>query len=171
MQKSCVDKIGEAEEHLQYLQVFLPDLLENEREDIQRATVDYARGNYELCLSKATISKANINTVLSTIGIAPEDVNELLALKLKVAKRSIISQQDSFPVLAYSYYEYASSLGEESPYSALLYAEYALELSNLDIYFDSFNSIPSFDFAKSGSFPSNTITLSPNWTLPLIWNP
>jgi hypothetical protein len=37
--------------------------------------------------------------------------------------------------LGYSYYEYAESLKEEQPFSALLYAEYSLELSNLDIYF------------------------------------
>ncbi|MEK6869565.1 MAG: hypothetical protein AABX74_05005, partial [Nanoarchaeota archaeon] len=35
----------------------------------------------------------------------------------------------------YSYFEYANSLKEDDPFSALLYSEYALELSNLDIYF------------------------------------
>ena len=38
--------------------------------------------------------------------------------------------------MGYSYYEYATSLREKDVYSALLYAEYALELSNLDIYFE-----------------------------------
>jgi hypothetical protein len=42
-----------------------------------------------------------------------------------------------FPILGYSYFEYANSLKESDPFSALLYSEYALELSNLDIYFKS----------------------------------
>jgi len=37
--------------------------------------------------------------------------------------------------VGYSYYEYAQSLRNETIYSALLYSEYSLELSNLDIYF------------------------------------
>ena len=44
-------------------------------------------------------------------------------------------KKDIFPVLGYSYYEYADSLKESDKYSTLLYLEYALELSNLDMYF------------------------------------
>ncbi|MBU1111309.1 MAG: hypothetical protein KJ896_00900, partial [Nanoarchaeota archaeon] len=42
---------------------------------------------------------------------------------------------DTFPILGYSYYQYAQTLQEEDPYSSLLYLEYSLELSELDIYF------------------------------------
>ena len=39
------------------------------------------------------------------------------------------------PILGYSYYEYANTLKEDDESSALLYSEYALELSSLEIYF------------------------------------
>ena len=47
------------------------------------------------------------------------------------------TEKGVFPIVGYSYFEYANSLKETDPFSALLYSEYALELSNLDIYFKS----------------------------------
>ena len=41
----------------------------------------------------------------------------------------------AFPILGYSYYQYASSLRDD-PGIDLVYSEYALELSNLDMYFE-----------------------------------
>ena len=38
--------------------------------------------------------------------------------------------------MAYSYLEYENSLRENDPFSALLYSSYALELGDLDIYFE-----------------------------------
>ncbi|MBI1970085.1 hypothetical protein HYS48_05300 [Candidatus Woesearchaeota archaeon] len=141
LKRSCIDKIAEAEEHYQYLQLFFPNLLPNVRQDIERAYIDLARGNYALCLSKATIAKAQVNTVLSSIGVDQENIGSLLARKLAAAEKSIAEQteRDIFPILGYSYYEYANSLKDDNPISALLYAEYALELSNLDMYFPEYS--------------------------------
>ena len=44
--------------------------------------------------------------------------------------------------MAYSYYEYGNELKEKDSYSALLYAEYAIELSNLDMYFKQVQNPP-----------------------------
>lgn len=156
LKDSCTNKIAEAEEHLQYLQLFYPGVLDSVNDDLQRAYVDYARGNYELCLYKATIAKAEINTILSTLGVEEQDLQSLLARKLDAAKKVIAEEQarNIFPILGYSYYEYAETLKTESPYSALLYSEYALELSNLDIYFTSPEQ-PSglaFDFTPASVF-------------------
>ena len=65
-----------------------------------------------------------------------------------MAKRNIGQQinKGSFPILAYSYYEYGEELKEGDLYSALLYAEYALELSNLDMYFVPVNGHREVDF-------------------------
>jgi len=62
---------------------------------------------------------------------------EVIDLKLDVARQTLIKNQrkNIFPIIAYSYYEYAKSLQNYDKPSALLFAEYALELSNLDIYF------------------------------------
>ncbi len=44
-------------------------------------------------------------------------------------------EKGSFPILGYSYYEYATALKDKEKHTALLYAEYGIELSNLEIYF------------------------------------
>jgi len=64
-------------------------------------------------------------------------INETVSRKLVVAKENIASEisRGIFPIVGYSYYEYANSLKQTDAYSAMLYAEYALELSNLEIYF------------------------------------
>jgi len=148
LKASCTDKIAEAEEHLQYLQLFFSGVLDSVESDLQRAYIDYARGNYELCLYKATIAKSEVNTILSTLGVEEQDVLELLNRKLTAAKKAIIEEQQRniFPILGYSYYEYADALRKDNPYSALLYSEYALELSNLDIYFTPPNQSEGFAF-------------------------
>ena len=50
---------------------------------------------------------------------------------------NIIKEQEKgiFPVIGYSYYEYADDLKDKDIYSSMLFAEYSLELSNLGIYF------------------------------------
>ena len=62
---------------------------------------------------------------------------EILEQKLEAVEKIIVKETEKniFPILGYSYYEYAKDLKESDKYSALLYSEYALELSNLDMYF------------------------------------
>ena len=66
-----------------------------------------------------------------------EKVDEIIEDRSQIVYSLIAkqNQKNIFPILAYSYYEYANSLKENDKYSALLYLEYALELGNLDIYF------------------------------------
>ncbi len=141
---TCRDKIAEAEERLQYVRLYLPEALSTARTDINRAYEDLATENYELCISKASKAKAESDVLLNALGVDQEEIPELLTEKLNAAKRTIIrnSNKGIFPIIGYSYYEYAASLKETDPYSALLYAEYALELSNLDIYFNKEPAIP-----------------------------
>ncbi len=138
LMSSCINKISEAEEQYSYVDYLFRGLMGDIRKDIDGAKDTYRNGDYVLCLYKATLTKAQIGVVSSSIGVKKEDVDDLLSRKLEAARKSIISQQENgiFPILGYSYYEYATSLREKDVYSALLYAEYALELSNLDIYFE-----------------------------------
>jgi len=138
LELSCKDKIVEAEERYHYVLLFYPILdLEGTRKEIDYAYEDLKNKDYELCLFKATKAKAESDVILSVSGIGSDKVVNLLDKKMEVAKKNIAKQinKGSFPVLAYSYYEYANELKGADKYSALLYAEYALELSNLDIYF------------------------------------
>jgi uncharacterized protein len=137
LRQSCLNKIAEAEESYQYVNVFFPGLLENSLTDINQAYELSRNKEYALCLAKASNAKADANTVLDVIGVDEQQMNTLIEQKLQVVKEVIIEQaeQNAFPVLGYSYWEYAATLKDYDKYSALLYSEYALELSNLDIYF------------------------------------
>lgn len=137
VRESCLKKVNEAEEYFQYIQLIFPGLMSEVAKEITKAEKDYKDGNYGLCLHKASLAKAEVSIVLSTIGFKEENLQKLLDMKLNAAKKIIIEQQENgiFPIVGYSYYEYAQSLRNESIYSALLYSEYSLELSNLDIYF------------------------------------
>ncbi len=137
LEVSCRSKISEAEERYEYAKLFMDGSLANTRRDIDRAYDDLSDGNYELCLSKAAKAKAESDVLLGTLGVEEEGVDTLVARKLLAAERTIARQagRGIFPIVGYSYYEYASSLNSSDPYSALLYAEYAIELSNMDMYF------------------------------------
>jgi len=155
LESSCQNKIEEAEERYHYVLLFYPILgLEGTRKEIDYAYDDMRNGSYELCLFKATKAKAESDVILSVSGIGNDKVDGLLDKKLEVARKSIAKQisKGSFPVLAYSYYEYANELKESDTYSALLYSEYALELSDLSIYFKQVKEPFVVGFDKSFVF-------------------
>jgi uncharacterized protein len=139
LRESCEDKLAEAEERYQYLRFFIPDLLLSIREEIDNAYADYNKGEYDLCLFKASKAKAEANIIVSSIGVKDEDLINLTEKKIEIVQRNLAKQASKgiFPIVGYSYYEYAKSLKDENDiYSAMLYSEYALELGNLDMYFE-----------------------------------
>ncbi len=138
LRKSCIDKISEAQERYNYATLYFPAGLENIKDGINSANKDLINNDHELCLFKASKAKAEADLILSAIGLEKSQVGNIVEKKLELAKRVIIKESDkgAFPILGYSYYEYANSLKNKEPYSAMLYSEYALELSNLDIYFE-----------------------------------
>ena len=113
--------------------------MENTRKELDYAYQDLTDDNYELCLFKASKAKANVDTILSVFGVRTNSVGSIVNQKLDIVERNLVEETEKgvFPILGYSYFEYANSLKESDPFSALLYLEYALELSNLDIYFKS----------------------------------
>lgn len=135
LQQGCMKKLSEAEERYHYAKLFFPNKLEETKKELDLAYKDFKKGDYELCMFKATKAKAEVGIILSLIGVGEDQVNNLIANKMRVVKRVLVEQQEKgvFPILGYSYYEYANSLDDIS--SKLLYSEYALELSNLDMYF------------------------------------
>ncbi len=148
---SCALKMAEAEERIQYLELFLPVALSTARAELEEAEKESDAGNYELCLFKASKAKASVGVVLGVFGVKQELYPDVLEVKLDIVKQMIAEQTEEgvFPILGYSYYEYASSLKQDDVLSALLYAEYALELGNLDMYFSQKNggksSVPAID--------------------------
>jgi len=137
LKKSCQNKIAEAEERYQYTTLMYPLDLEDTRKEIDRAYDDLKNESYELCLFKASKAKAETDIILGLIGVRKDQLDAIVERKLDIVKQNIIreTEKDIFPIQSYSYYEYANVLKETDAYSALLYAEYALELANLDLYF------------------------------------
>jgi len=139
IEKACRTKLSEVEERLQYVQLYIPQNLENAGQELDYAYQDLKDGNYVLCLFKASKAKANVDAVLSVFGVRINNVVNIVNQKLSIVERNLVEEAENgiFPVVGYSYFEYANSLKDTDPFSALLYTEYALELSNLDIYFKS----------------------------------
>ncbi len=137
VKNSCVQKLAEAQERFQYVQLYLPNRLGNTRAGLDRAYGFHDQGSYEMCLFEASKAKAEADTVLSSIGVMESEIQNHVRGKLGLAKMQVAKQAaaGNFPILGYSYYEYAARLADYDPYSALVYAEYALELSNLEMYF------------------------------------
>ncbi len=150
MKESCIRKLEEAEERIQYAQLFYPGFLNSTENALARAYENQAAGNYELCLFRASRAKAEASTVLDVISV-DERIDEVIERQLEIIKRNIVLQTEDgiFPIVSYSYYEYASTLKESDPYSAILYSELAAELSGLDLYFRSENGKPALHFNLS----------------------
>jgi uncharacterized protein len=137
LQRSCIDKISEAEERYEYLGLLLEMEFDSTKREIELAKLDLENQNYELCLFKASKAKANSDVILSMMGIEESKLSEVNEKRLEIIKQNIIEEQEkgNFPVVGYSYYEYANDLKDRDIYSSMLFAEYSLELSNLDMYF------------------------------------
>ena len=139
IKNACKTKLSEVEERLQYVQLYFSQGLENTQKELDYAYQDLKEGNYELCLFKASTAKANVDAILSVFGVKNDNIDIIISNKLSVVERNLVEENEKgvFPILGYSYFEYANSLRDSDTASALLYAEYALELSNLNIYFKS----------------------------------
>jgi uncharacterized protein len=137
LEQGCVRKLVEAEERVQYADLFYQRSVQELEDSLELVKEDFEKGNYAMCLFKASKIKAEADVILSVVGVEEEQIETVLDNKLEIVKRVIIEAQEKgiFPILGYSYYEYANSLKEENKYTSLLYAEYALELSNLNLYF------------------------------------
>ena len=134
MKSLAFKKILKAEERVQYLGLLLPSINNEALDLLQSAKTLFENNHYLLALFKSAKAEARVNMVLSTIGVKQDQLQALIDAKLKAAKRLILQQKD-FPFLGYSYYSYAKFLRHTDPYSALLYCEYALELSDLSMFF------------------------------------
>jgi predicted S18 family serine protease len=136
VREACLKRLEEAEERASYLELYLGGL------ELNRKTLDQAYSHLQadepaLCVFEASKAKAEFNTILSSLFIGKDDVGLLVDQKLHQAEEVLLRQQSRglFPIMGYSYYEYAKFLAKDDPVLALQFAEYSLELSNLDAYF------------------------------------
>lgn len=135
---SCSSILADVDERFQYLNLFFPGLLNDLRNNLITSHTHYEKGEYALCVYLASRTKAEANIIVTMLGVKEDFADDLLELKMNAAEKAVARQiyKGTFPIIAYSYYEYANSLKEDDLTSALLYSEYALELSDIDIYFE-----------------------------------
>lgn len=141
LQDSCKMTLGEAQERLEYFKILYPypfPFLETTTTELERAYEQFNANQFKMCLMHASKAKSEIDAVLSTVNLEDEQLEELLNVKLELVKQVILKQQMNglFPIEGYSYYEYAKALSKNDKISGLIYSQYALEFSNLDLYFN-----------------------------------
>jgi len=136
LRESCADKIAEAEERYSYVSEFVNSGLRSMRAELDEVYGMLNSGQYVRCLYSASRMKAEIDSLLGLIGV--DDAQELIEEKIRATRVSLQRAQEKgvFPIIGYNYLQYAQSLRDVDVHSALLFAEYALEFSALDIYFD-----------------------------------
>ncbi len=136
IEQACVSKVAQAEERVQYTSILLQREDNSARERLNEAELLQSRGEYVRCLHKASLAKAEANVLLTLTGVRASDVPDIIDRKREAAQVAIARQTEEgmFPIIGYSYYEYAGSLRETDRFSALLFAEYALEFSSVDEY-------------------------------------
>ena len=160
LEQSCLQKVSEAEERHQYVSLFLGDFhIVGIKEKIEIAKQSQLNQDFELCLIMAAQAKAESNAILSSMGLSDETIVEFLDSKIKAVERIISenSAEETFPILGYSYYQYANNLKEEQPYTGLIYLEYALEMSDLGIY-----------FPEEKEFNAQSFKIKRDWMLILV---
>lgn len=142
LRRACLSKIAEADERVNYVRLYTPELVAESETTLAKATA-LSREEPILCIFTASQAKAQANLLASVLAVSEDNVHKLLDEKLRANALVLQKQQREgmFPILGYSYTDYARDLGGHSPYSALIFSEYSLELSNLDMYFPQENGV------------------------------
>ncbi len=150
LKNGCVQKLNEASsllEYVNYILGFKPVSLD----EVYDA---FYNNEFDVCIFKASLVKAKLDLILSSGGLDYNGLNLLFDAKNFSAfdTLAVQSYKGFFPVMGYSYYEYAQSLGKsnDSIVNSLLYLEDAIELSGLDIYFNENKKDNSFFSFKNG---------------------
>lgn len=106
-------------------------------------------GNKILCIYKGLELDARMNTVLNSIGI-PNNQSEIFAQNLYnfTGSRISLNTKGNFPLIPTIYYEYAGDLmNQNDTSSSILYSNYALSYSGLNIYLEEKKEIkPYFNY-------------------------
>ncbi|MFT4311181.1 MAG: S16 family serine protease [Candidatus Woesearchaeota archaeon] len=133
LRDACLTKIAEAEERINYFE-FIFGVSSDSRSELESARDLHSAEDFAFCIFKATKVKADTNSMILSGMVSSDLLSELALEKLNLAYNFVASSKD-FPILAYSYLNYATSLLESNPRSTIIFTEYAMEFSNLDMYF------------------------------------
>ncbi|MCC7574703.1 hypothetical protein KO361_03875 [Candidatus Woesearchaeota archaeon] len=137
---ACIAKISEADERLSYIDFLIGSVFD--RSELDEARFFFDSGDFAFCIFRASKVKADANAIILSMYLSRDRVGELIDDQLAFARMQINKQGDDFPILGYSYYNYASTLRDSRPQLSMIFAEYASEFSNLGMYFPSERRVP-----------------------------
>lgn len=149
LKNSCQQKISEAEERTQEVALYFGNQnLMLLQEQIKEARASGEKKEEALCLMQALQAKSEADALLSSIGVGEENLPSFLESKDRAVLKVIAeaNAEGVFPIMGYSYYQYAHTLRESQPLPALIYYEYALEMSDLSLYFPEKATLPKANF-------------------------
>ena len=154
LRSTCESIIIDAQARIEYAQLYLPERFSQQREELESLNIET---DPAFCIAQASQIKADVNALISAFGLSQDDVKDVILRKLDKATEILNEEilNGRFPILGYSYYEYALTLADTEPTSALIYSEYALEFSNLDIYINA----PKYIEKPTPSYIKSHITL------------
>ena len=143
LEQTCIAKINEAEERTNYVGIYFQNLVDRGELDLARSYYD--SHEYALCIFSATKAKADADMILTALYLGEDQLHTLAVEKLARAEQVLLREQQKhvFPILGYSYYQYAQSLLNYDASSSVVYAEYSMDLGNLDLYFPQERSAES----------------------------
>lgn len=161
LKATCLSKIAEAEERLAYSETIVPLSLTTEtRKDLTEAYKNRNQQDDAQCLFNAIKAKSESDLIIGAFGGDENSTKKLLEAKTEVAKQAIVNAQKRgfFPIIAYSYYEYATTLSKEEEQGfGFLFLEYSLELASIDNYFSKEAILASNEKIKT---PKETATFA-----------
>ncbi len=135
---ACSKEIENVESRKNYLKTIMSEeYLKDIDKNLQYAYKYEQDKEYALCLFKASKTKADANLFISSMNVQNSSVIELVTTKQERTKEILLKDQEQniFPILGYSYYDYVNALEKDDVSSALVFSEYALALSDVQDYF------------------------------------
>ncbi|MDN5327675.1 MAG: uncharacterized protein PWP03_313 [Candidatus Woesearchaeota archaeon] len=136
LKKQCMDMIYELNSMKEFLKFYVPEsMLSSINLDLPKKYFEESK--YDLCLFESLKTRASLNVFNTYLFVDQSRFNETISEKLNAAFKEIQKQtaKGYFPIVAYSYYTYAKQLAEKNESSsAILFSEYALELSKMDLF-------------------------------------
>jgi len=144
---SCRQKLDEARERVNYASYLFPQSAPQLEESVREAFSAAQRQHSALCILQASQAKAEANALLTALSVPEQDFEAVTQRKAMIARERIAAQtaRGTFPILAYSYVEYADAFSGGEAATRALYTEYALELAMLPNAFTEQRSILRVD--------------------------
>ena len=143
LRHACEQELQSVYTRNNYLQTFMPRYMLQDLFLEISGIVDYANDNENaLCLFKASKAKSYADFLITMSSLNNDTIKDLVYAKQTFALNLISQQQQNnvFPILGFSYYEYSKSLESDSYPSSLMFAENSIAFSDLSKYFEKISA-------------------------------